>query len=242
MFPLLSQLVSRRTADVWLPTALPSLALWLQASPTTCFTDDPPTVPCVDTNPIRVWTGLGSTPNVTQATSGNRPTFRAVAGKYYSNPDGVDDLLSGAVAAILPPCTVYLIVKIIATTNVVISHDAGGNNGWRIDFNSRGINLTYGGVAGYAIAPSATLNLDTWYRVAFRISATQVRCRYETTNLTAVPVGTASGTPTQVSLHGLTWNASFYSGYSVTAALAYRAEHTDGEVDTVMSYLAGLKP
>lgn len=242
IFPILT---SRRQVIVsaWSPAMLPNLALWLQAGLVTCFSDDPPVTPCIDTDPIQNWVGLGGTPTV-QATSGGPPTFREQVGKYWSEPDGVDDILSGAVAVIPQPFTLYLLCRYntSASDSIVIAHDAGGNNGWWVDFSSGGIRLTFGGVGSYDIVSADTLTVDTWYRIVFRVSAIQVRCRVETVDHPTVGVDTVSGTPNQVSLHGLTWIGGLYSSHAIAAVIAYRVDHSDEEVSAVMVYLAGLKP
>lgn len=102
IFPILTSRLPV-SAPQWTPAALPSLALWLTAGPTWCFSDAGGTVPCVDTDPVQVWKDRsGNAYNLLQATSGNRPTLRLVSGAWVVRYDGVDDRMSVSTAGAQP--------------------------------------------------------------------------------------------------------------------------------------------
>ncbi len=84
--------------NIWLPSSLSSLALWLTAGPTWCFSDVAGTVPCGDGDPVAYWADRSGTGNnLTQSTLSLRPILRLVSGRWYVRGDGVDDYLTLAV-------------------------------------------------------------------------------------------------------------------------------------------------
>jgi hypothetical protein len=54
-----------------------------------------------DGDPVGSWSGHGGKPAFTQATAGNKPTFRVVGGKAEVNFDGADDFMDCASALAL---------------------------------------------------------------------------------------------------------------------------------------------
>lgn len=91
MFPLLAN-PGWRHRNTWTPASLSGLAAWFTAGPSWCFTDAGGTVPCGDGDPVRVWKDRsGNARDLSQATSGNRPTLRNNAGAWEVRQDGVDD-------------------------------------------------------------------------------------------------------------------------------------------------------
>jgi hypothetical protein len=72
----------------------PDASFWLPG-PEWFFTDAAKTVPCTDTDTIRVWAdGSANGRDLTQANSAWRPTARFIDGKWRAVFDGVDDALS----------------------------------------------------------------------------------------------------------------------------------------------------
>jgi hypothetical protein len=73
----------------------PDASFWLPG-PEWFFTDAAKTVPCTDTDLIRVWAdGSANGRDLTQDTSAARPTARLIGGKWRAVFDGVDDCLFG---------------------------------------------------------------------------------------------------------------------------------------------------
>jgi hypothetical protein len=209
-------------------------SFWLPG-PEWFFTDAAKTVPCTDTDTIRVWAdGSGNGRDFAQATSAMRPTARLIDGVWRAVFDGVDDWLVGSTF----PTAVsdaFLAVPMVRDTN----------NGpvWRFPSNADdpndyiefagGVYLSFGTtVRKGPFAPSPAIDDSVLYHEV-RSSATEWSywCRGDLVSTTATNTRpTWRADPTLGGIPGSTSNAQF-------VALVYCREALD---DLKRSALASI--
>lgn len=85
------------TPQGWSVKNLPGLNIWLEADPTTLYTDAGTTLVSADGQLIQQWNDKsGNTKNASQATAGQRPLYKTGSGAPYIQFDGVDDQMDTA--------------------------------------------------------------------------------------------------------------------------------------------------
>jgi hypothetical protein len=90
-------------AAAFSPLDIPGLKLWLDASQIVGLNDG---------DAVTTWSDLSGNGNhATQATASKKPTYKNTGGKVFVKFDGVDDFMTGALAAVAQPFTVALRVK-----------------------------------------------------------------------------------------------------------------------------------
>lgn len=105
------------------PGSLSDVWLWLEAGPTWCFSDSGGTVPCAAGDLVYIWKDQsGNGHDLSQATSGNRPTLIQVSGQWRVQ-FGVGKYMTGASITTWPTSTGFMSIRMRFNT---ASHPQGG--------------------------------------------------------------------------------------------------------------------
>src|SRR4051794_1826732 len=125
LFPGLAQarrLVTKGSAAAFSPTDVSGLKLWLKAD-AGAYSDSGTTL-CANNDTVKQWNDQsGNSNNVTQVTSGKRPTYKTGIqnGQPVLRFDGVDDFLQmGANPAMNGELTVFVVVNANAPSSTVV--------------------------------------------------------------------------------------------------------------------------
>lgn len=219
---------------------LTNLALWLSAGPGYCFTDAAGTVPCADTDPVRVWKDRsGNVRDFSQATSGLRPTLRLVSGKWAVRFDGVDDYLRASTFSAGSNCSLYFRVtpttstpggmfdSAPATASTIRNNPSGD---W--DWHASQPRFSIGGLTGGAAATLGFLHsLAPSRRVDYRRNGSAVSTNTDPSTSAAAWVTPTIGTV----------NTTFSPlAGDLAGVLVYSATHDAAAAALVEAYLGGL--
>ena len=228
----------RRGIGSWTPATPSGLKGWwketgIVGSPITDINDD-----------------SGNSYNLSQATSGFRPTVATYSSKSVAQFDGTDDFVSRSWPSGFIPSTAYGVYMVFQATGAPTGTGAGfyTNEGLIADANQYWGSFLRDGSGGIyqvgayhwdtaARTSFVTLLLNTWYYWEATYDGTNVTCR----------LGTTSGTPVAAASVNASVGGSLYLGRGGTAkysnaqiaeTVVYNAPLAGGDLTSMRTYMA----
>lgn len=133
--------------------------------------------------------------------------------------------------------TIWLKTTTLGSSQNIMGHDTGGNNGQRIAFiTGTGIQFVLGSVAAYTCAGIPAITTNTWYFLAVSNTGNggTMTCYLNGQAGTAVSIGTRLGTPTRTSVGTAAGSASRWQG-TLDDARFYNRILSDAEIQQLYS-------
>jgi hypothetical protein len=234
---ILSAGVRRRTS--FTPASIAGLAVWLQAGPTWCFSDDAGTTPSTDGGVVAVWKDRsGNARNFVQATGAARPLLVLSGATWVVRFDGTDDALSGGdLSAAFPSAgTVGWRADITDAQDFTVFATAA-NDSWD---NFQAGNSYPGTLRAVRVDSQPIIPGSGKRTVVQRSSASGWTRRVGGTQDISAAAGHSGGAAWTIGR--CAGQVNRYAAADVAGLVAYTAAVTDAQAALIETYLASLLP
>lgn len=192
----------------FLPTDVPNLALWLDASRITGL---------VDGDPVANWSDLsGQGRDATQGTGAARPTYKVAIlnGKPVVRFDGVDDYLKTSAFTLNQPTHVFIVLTLIAQAASAYYWDGNGQNLMAAYQRLQGLMTLYAGGNG----PEKTFGNGSTHIVSALYNGSSSELRFEGGAATTGDVSTSNAGGITLGARG---NVAVFANIDVAEVLIY---------------------
>ncbi len=188
-------------AGAWTPAKLPGLVSWWRAGPRWCFSDSGANTPCAAGDLVYVWKDQsGNSHDLTQSTSGLRPTLVNVGGLWFVRGNGAGIRMTTAAnwPQIVQPFTVGLVLNNYTTATGALDRILWrtSHGGYPLAYRNRSVNsgATWSQYAGTAVSNNGSyvsngnavrIDLFNGASSIIRSNATETTTNPSTNELTA---------------------------------------------------------